>query len=112
MDIARLMEEAGRAEEAFLPVLDRDGARAGVSARREGGSIVLEMEVQLRILPSRSAVDVPLLRRMVEAAAALREGGFHLHHYEDGWIVATLRIGEGDLAETVDLVRRALLAVG
>jgi hypothetical protein len=100
-EIEALEEEARTTGEAFLTVRASKGLRLGVTARWEDGIITLNLEVQIRLLPSRSGVDVKALRARVEDLAGLEAAGFHLFHFEDGWVLATRSVSHPELDDTI-----------
>jgi hypothetical protein len=107
IDLMSLEEEARMAGEAFLPLLTSEDARLGLNARAGGEVVILEIEAQLRLLPSRSDVDVAVLRDMVERLAVLASEGFCLRHYEDGWVVATRAVAAADAELALERSRAA-----
>jgi translation elongation factor EF-1beta len=110
LDLAALVDGARSTGEAFYPVLSQDGSRVGISARQEGASILLDMEVQLRLVPPNTDVDIDDLSRKLNALTDLAKLGFGLHHFEHGWVVATAGVNANDLAAMMEAAERIVLA--
>lgn len=106
--IAALEEEARAVGEAFLAVRASGSLRIGVAARWADDVLSLDLEVQIRLLPSRPDVDVASLRARADELAALEAAGFGLAHFEDGWVMATRPVLPHEVDEAVASVSRLL----
>jgi hypothetical protein len=110
IDLKLLAEKACAGGESFEPFLSLDGAGAGVIARLEGDAVLLEIEVQLRLVPPDAGIIIEELRRRVDALAVLAKMGFCLHHFEGGWVVASRPVTASDLGALMESVERTVLA--
>ena len=73
--IEALADEARRVGEAFLTVRASQDLRLGLAARQENGAISLDLEVQVRVLPSRSDVSTAALRARIDDLSELEASG-------------------------------------
>ncbi len=102
--IEALADEARRVGEAFLTVRASQDRRLGLAARQENGTISLDLEVQVRVLPSRSDVSIAALKARIDDLSELEAIGFGLFHFEDGWVLATRSISPRELDRAVERV--------
>lgn len=106
VDLAGLAWEAREGGEAYLTVVVTESARLGIEARWDV-RLSLELECEVRLLPLGDVVPAslePALRRLSGLAAL----SYRLHHFGDGWVLATRPVGADEAAEIIEASVRLL----
>lgn len=101
LDLAGLVSSAKETGEAYLVLVSLDGLRLGLEARWDHG-LSLELEGQIRLLPPERRVDLASLGRLLDRLRAIRDLGFYLYHYGDGWVIAIRSISLQEAAPAIE----------
>ena len=109
-NIRPLETEAMENGEAYRIIAAGEDLVLGLAARWESASLHLELEGRVRLLSPRSPVDPPEVRAKVDTLIRLKEQGFGLFHYDDGWVVASKPVSRAEVSAATERAIEVLKA--